>query len=73
MMPFVLGIPTLGIGELLIILIIIIALFGASKIAGVGSALGGSIREFKKAIRDDETINSPAQIESAEKSEQKVS
>jgi sec-independent protein translocase protein TatA len=72
-MPFVLGVPTLGFGELLIILVIVIALFGASKIAGVGSAIGGSIREFKKAVRDDEAINSPAQIENTEKGEQKAS
>lgn len=58
-MPFVLGFPTLGIWELLLILVIVIAIFGASKIAGVGEALGGSIREFKKAVRDEsETISS---------------
>jgi sec-independent protein translocase protein TatA len=45
---------SLGPWELLIILLIVIALFGASKIATLGSAVGGSIREFKKAVRDDE-------------------
>ena len=40
--------------ELLIILVIIIVLFGATRLRGVGGALGGSIREFKKAVRDDE-------------------
>lgn len=45
----------LGWGELLIILIIVIAIFGAGRLAGIGSALGGSIREFKKAVREDET------------------
>ncbi len=46
---------TFGIWELLLILIIVIALFGAGKIAGVGSALGSSIREFKKAVRDEDS------------------
>jgi len=41
-----------GPWELLIILVIIIAIFGASRIAGIGAALGGSIREFKKAVRE---------------------
>jgi sec-independent protein translocase protein TatA len=41
--------------ELLIILVIIIVLFGATRLTGVGRALGGSISEFKKAVRDDET------------------
>jgi sec-independent protein translocase protein TatA len=45
----------LGWAELLVILLIVIAIFGASRIAGIGSALGGSIREFKKAVRDDDT------------------
>jgi sec-independent protein translocase protein TatA len=44
----------LGAPELLIILVIIIAIFGASRLAGVGGAIGGSIREFKKAVRDED-------------------
>ncbi|HEX6290670.1 MAG TPA: twin-arginine translocase TatA/TatE family subunit [Herpetosiphonaceae bacterium] len=46
---------SLGLPELLLILVIVIAVFGAGKLAGVGGALGGSIREFRKAVRDDET------------------
>ncbi|MCS6889900.1 MAG: twin-arginine translocase TatA/TatE family subunit, partial [Chloroflexus sp.] len=34
----------LGWGELLIILVIVIAIFGAGKLAGIGGALGSSIR-----------------------------
>jgi sec-independent protein translocase protein TatA len=47
---------SLGPFELLIILAIIIAIFGAGKLAGIGGALGGSIREFRKSVRDDETV-----------------
>lgn len=69
----------LGWGELLVILLIIIAIFGASRLAGIGSALGGSIREFKKAVRDENDKGEPkalpdagpAKMEQAE-SEQKV-
>lgn len=43
-----------GPWELLLILGIVIAIFGAGRIAGIGAALGGSIREFKKAVRDGE-------------------
>ncbi len=45
----------LGPWELLIILLIVVALFGAGRIAGIGGALGSSIREFKKAVNDDDT------------------
>lgn len=43
-----------GVPELLIILVIVIVLFGASRLAGIGSALGGSIREFRRSVKDDE-------------------
>jgi twin arginine-targeting protein translocase, TatA/E family len=45
----------LGWGELLIILVIVIAIFGAGRLAGIGGALGSSIREFKKAVKEDDT------------------
>ncbi len=50
-MPFGLGAP-----ELIIILLILLVLFGASRLRGLGSALGGSIREFKQAVRDDDDV-----------------
>jgi sec-independent protein translocase protein TatA len=43
----------LGVPELLIILVIVVVLFGASRLKGIGGALGGSIREFKNSVRDD--------------------
>ena len=38
----------LGPTELIIILLIVVLIFGAGRIAGIGGALGKSIREFKK-------------------------
>jgi sec-independent protein translocase protein TatA len=54
----------LGPTELLLILLVILLLFGASRLADVGSSLGKGIREFRKAVREDEDL--PAQ-EPAEK------
>jgi sec-independent protein translocase protein TatA len=45
---------SLGVPELLIILAIVIVLFGASRLAGIGGAIGGSVREFRRSVRDDE-------------------
>tara|TARA_B100001250_G_scaffold398640_1_gene407129 strand:+ start:189 stop:413 length:225 start_codon:yes stop_codon:yes gene_type:complete len=42
-----------GIKELLIIFAIIALLFGTKKIKSVGSDVGGWIRDFKKAMKDD--------------------
>jgi TatA/E family protein of Tat protein translocase len=36
--------------DLIIILLIALLVFGPSKLAGLGSALGKTIREFRKAI-----------------------
>ena len=44
----------LGMGELIIILIIAVLLFGGKKLSGVGKALGQSIREFKDEVKGDE-------------------
>lgn len=44
----------LGVPELLIILVIVIVLFGASRLAGVGGALGKSVSEFRKGVREDD-------------------
>jgi sec-independent protein translocase protein TatA len=46
--------PTLPGGpELIIILVIVILLFGASRVADLGGALGKSIREFRTAVKDE--------------------
>ena len=48
---------TLGPSELLIILAIVVVLFGASRLAGLGGALGRGIREFREEsqTKKDET------------------
>lgn len=42
----------LGPGELLIILLIAVVLFGAGRFADIGKGLGQGIRNFKKGMRD---------------------
>ena len=41
-----------GMGELVIILLIILVLFGAAKLPEIAKALGRSIKEFKKAGKE---------------------
>src|ERR1041385_2633459 len=38
-----------GMGELIVILLIVLVVFGANKLPGIGDALGRSIRNFKKS------------------------
>jgi sec-independent protein translocase protein TatA len=47
-------IGSLGWQELLIILVILALLFGASRVAGLGGALGKGIREFRREARGDD-------------------
>ncbi len=47
--------PDIGVPELLIIAVIVVLLFGPGKAADIGGALGKSIREFRKASREDES------------------
>jgi sec-independent protein translocase protein TatA len=44
---------TPGIGELVIIFLIVLVLFGGGKLAGVGKSLGTAISEFKSALTDE--------------------
>jgi sec-independent protein translocase protein TatA len=45
----------LGITELLVILVIVVVIFGPSRLPKVGQALGSSIRGFKNASLDDDS------------------
>ncbi len=43
---------SIGLPELLVIFLIILLLFGGSRIKDVGRSLGEGIREFKKAMNE---------------------
>ena len=51
----------IGIGELVVIFLVILLLFGAKRLPEIGSALGKAIKEFKRAAKDiqDEIKESP--------------
>jgi sec-independent protein translocase protein TatA len=47
----------LGTQELMIILVIIIVLFGATRLPQIGSGIGQAIRNFKKSVREGDEID----------------
>jgi TatA/E family protein of Tat protein translocase len=52
----------LGFGEVLLILIVALVIFGPSKLPEAGKAMGKAINEFKRASRDiQKEINEAAQ------------
>ena len=46
-------IGSIGIPELIIILVIILLLFGASRLPEIGRGLGKGIKNFKESTRDE--------------------
>ena len=44
----------LGFGELMVILVIVLVLFGAKRIPEISASMGKGIREFKKNVSDVE-------------------
>jgi len=48
----------LGIQELLVILVIVLVIFGPSKLPQIGSGLGKAIRDFKKGVSGDDAEES---------------
>lgn len=47
----------LGIQELIIILIIVLVLFGATRLPQIGEGIGKAIRNFKKAMSESNEID----------------
>ncbi|HXO19825.1 MAG TPA: twin-arginine translocase TatA/TatE family subunit [Thermoanaerobaculia bacterium] len=46
--------PSLGPMELLLIFLIVIVMFGSSRLAGIGKGLGEGIRNFKAGMKGDD-------------------
>ncbi len=46
-----------GMGELLIILVIVLLVFGANKLPQLGDGIGKAIKNFKRGLNHDEDID----------------
>lgn len=42
--------PNLGAGELIVVLLIVIVVFGSTKLPQLGDGLGRAIKNFKRAV-----------------------
>ncbi|MBQ9197229.1 MAG: twin-arginine translocase TatA/TatE family subunit [Clostridia bacterium] len=49
----------LGTTEIILILVLALVLFGGGKLAGVGKALGKSIKDFKNEVKEDAKNEAP--------------
>lgn len=64
------GIGGVSVTSLLVILLIVILLFGTKKLRGMGTDLGGAIKSFKKAVRDEEAESEAKKEETEQRLEQ---
>jgi sec-independent protein translocase protein TatA len=58
--PITFAVFGLGVPELVIILVILLVLFGGSKLPSLAKGLGQSIKEFKSASKDEPVSEKPA-------------
>ena len=50
---------SLGFGEILVVLLILVFIFGPSRIPELGKGLGEGIRNFKKSVKGEEEEKKP--------------
>ena len=61
------GIPTMGIAEWVIILVIVFLLFGAKRLPEIGKGIGEGIKNFRGAMKkdDDKDLQKPTEKEAS--------
>jgi sec-independent protein translocase protein TatA len=63
------GLGSIGLPELLIVLVIIIIIFGVGKLPEIGGALGKGIREFRSASQGLDTEETSTEEKEKEEEE----
>lgn len=56
----------LGPMELVIILLVLVMLFGATRLKDLGGSLGQGIKEFRSAVKEEDEVPPPATTQNAE-------
>ncbi len=56
---------SIGMPEMLVILVIVLIIFGAGKLPQIGENMGKAIRNFKKSTERDEVGVTPKKLDAA--------
>ena len=62
----------LSIWHLIVVLVIVLIIFGTKKIRNLGGDLGGAIKNFKTAIKDEEEQQPQPEAAPKKKSQQRL-
>ncbi len=57
----------IGIWQLVIILVVVLLIFGTSRLRNIGKDLGGAIKEFKENVSDEDKEKEKTAAASTEK------
>jgi len=60
-----------GIGELILILLIVLVVFGANKLPSIGEGVGKAIQNFRKAIKSPDSIDVTPERKADEQTDEK--
>lgn len=52
----------LSIWHVIIFLIVVVLLFGTSKLKNLGKDIGGAVKDFKKTMHDDTQLSTPRTV-----------
>ena len=47
----------MGMGELIVVLFVVVLVFGATKIPELGDGIGKAVRNYRKAVKEDDAID----------------
>lgn len=66
--------PNLGMGELLVVLVIVLLVFGANRLPQIGEGIGKAVRNLKRGLNADDDIEvTPKEKQVAAKTSKSVS
>lgn len=57
----------LSIWHWLVFLLVVVVIFGTKRLTGAGKDIGSAIKEFKKAMREDDASPAPKQDDTTSK------
>jgi sec-independent protein translocase protein TatA len=59
-------VPNLGMGELVVILMLVVLIFGATRLPQLGEGIGKAIANFKRAVGGDDDSGSAPRDENGD-------
>ena len=62
----------LGMGEAVIILVVVVLLFGGKKLPELGSSMGKALTNFKQGMKDDDADKTAQSIDNKDNSDKQA-